>query len=117
MPKQISTESILATGPASLTPALSKQRSRGKPLKGLKRARQTMSTGLKRGVNESEDSVNPLNKSREHPRFGSSLNKLLPSRRYLENRYARIFGELPFQFSNEAPALIWNLSLPAWPQT
>ncbi len=36
---------------------------------------------------------------------------------YLENGYARIFGELPLQFSNEAPALIWNLSLPAWPQT
>jgi hypothetical protein len=67
---------------------------------------QAMSTGLKPGVNESGDSVNPLNKSREHPRFGSSLNELLPSRRYLENGYARIFGELPLQFSNEAPAVI-----------
>jgi hypothetical protein len=36
---------------------------------------------------------------------------------YLEKGKARIFGELPLQFSNEAPALIWNLSLPAWPQT
>jgi hypothetical protein len=26
--------------------------------------------------------------------------------RYLENGYARIFAELPLQFSNEAPALI-----------
>ena len=29
---------------------------------------------------------------------------------------ARNFGLLPFQFSKEPPALIWNLSLPAWPQ-
>jgi len=27
-------------------------------------------------------------------------------RNYLENGYARIFGELPLQFSNDAPALI-----------
>ena len=35
----------------------SKKRSRGKPLKRLRRARQAMITGLKTGVNESEDSV------------------------------------------------------------
>ena len=29
-----------------------------------------------------------------------------PPQPYLENGYARIFGELPFQFSNEAPAVI-----------
>ena len=28
----------------------------------------------------------------------------------------RNFGPFPLQFSNEPPALIWNLSLPAWPQ-
>ena len=96
---------------------LSKQPFRGKPLKALKRARRPKSIGLKRPVNESEDSLNLLNKPREHARFGKSLNKLLWSRRYLEYGYARILGELPLQFSNDAPALIWNLSLPTWPQT
>jgi hypothetical protein len=46
---------------------LSKQRSRGKPLKRLKLVCQAMSTGLKPGVNESEDSINPPNKSRSPP--------------------------------------------------
>jgi hypothetical protein len=45
------------------------------------------------------------------------LKELLPSRTYLENGYARNFGEVPLEFSNEAPAVIWNLSLPTWPQT
>ena len=39
---------------------LLKKRSRGKPLKRLRRARQAMTTGLKVGVNESEDSVKSL---------------------------------------------------------
>ena len=79
--------------------------------------RQAMSSSSKPGVNENEESVNSPNKSREYSRIGISLKEMLLSRRYLENGYARIFGELPLQFSNEAPALIWNLSLPAWPQT
>jgi hypothetical protein len=40
--------------------ALSKQRSRSKPLKRLKRTRQAVTTGLKTGVNESDDLVKPL---------------------------------------------------------
>jgi hypothetical protein len=51
------------------------------------------------------------------PDSGSFLKELFPSRTYLENGYARIFGEVPLEFSNEAPAVIWNLSLPTWPQT
>ena len=95
---------------------LSKQRSRGKPLKELKPMCQAMSAGLKL-VNESEDAVNRPTNLASTPDSGSSLKELLRSRRYLENRYARIFGEVPLPFSNEAPALIWNLSLPTWPQT
>ena len=65
-------------------------------------------------LDERYDSVDPLNKSREDCGFGRSFGPpAFPSRHYLENRYARTFGESPLQFSNEAPAVIWNLSLPA----
>ena len=84
---------------------LSKQRSRGKPLKEMKPMCQAMSAGLKL-VNESEDTVNPLTNLARTPDSGISLKELLRSRRYLENRYARIFGELPLEFSNDAPAVI-----------
>jgi hypothetical protein len=84
---------------------LSKQSSGGKPLKGLKGMCQAMSTGLKL-VNESEDTVNPVTNLARTTDSGSSLKELLRSRRYLENRYARIFGELPLAFSNDAPAVI-----------
>jgi len=53
---------------------LPKQHSCGKPLKRLKTVWLVTLTGLKTGVNKSENSVNPLNKSREHCRFGSYLN-------------------------------------------
>ena len=58
---------------------LSKQRSRSKPLKRLKRARQAMTTGLNTGVNESENLVKPF---REILRI---LQIPLQSARYLEN--------------------------------
>ena len=57
-----------------------------------------MITGLKTGVNESEDSVKLIRQSH--------LDAAACVRNYLENGYARIFGELPLQFSNDAPALI-----------
>jgi hypothetical protein len=37
----------------------------------------------------------------------------VPFVNYLARLNERNFGPLPLQFSNEAPALIWNLSLPA----
>jgi hypothetical protein len=40
-------------------------------------------TGRKTGVNESENSVKPLNRSREHCRFGSYV--IPAARSYLEN--------------------------------
>jgi hypothetical protein len=64
-----------------------------------------MTTGLKTGVNESEDSVKPfrlISRTLQLPRHF----ELLPSGTYLENGYARIFEELPLEFSNDAPALI-----------
>ena len=62
-----------------------------------------MITGLSR-VNASEDSK-PIDISRTRR---ATLTLLRVGRNYLENGYARIFGELPLQFSNEAPALIWK---------
>jgi len=53
---------------------LPKRHSRGKLLKRLKTVLLVTITGLKIGVVESENSVNPLNKSREHCGFDSYLN-------------------------------------------
>ena len=80
---------------------LSKQRSRSKPLKRLKRARQAMTTGLKTGVNKNQHSVKPVRQISRTLQIPLQLG-----RSYLENGYARIFGELPLEFSNDAPALI-----------
>jgi hypothetical protein len=62
---------------------LPKQRSSGKPLKRLKTVWLGTLTGRKTVVNESENSVKPLTKSREHCRFGSYLKPA--ARSYLEN--------------------------------
>ena len=55
---------------------LPKWHCRGKPLKRLKNPRQAMSTGLKPSVNESDDSINPLDKSREALQIPQHLNEL-----------------------------------------
>jgi hypothetical protein len=55
---------------------LPKRHCRGKPLKRLKNPRQAMSTGLKPSVNESDDSINPLDKSREALQIPQHLNEL-----------------------------------------
>jgi hypothetical protein len=62
---------------------LTKQHSSGKPLKRLKIVWLVAVTGLKTGVNESKNSVNPLNRFREHCGFGSYLTPA--GRHYLEN--------------------------------
>jgi hypothetical protein len=68
---------------------------------------QKMSAGLKPGVNEIENSVNPPKQISQALQIRAVFLKgLLPSRTYLENGYARIFGEVPLEFSNEAPAVI-----------
>jgi hypothetical protein len=63
--------------------------------------------GSKAGVNEIENSVNPPKQMSQALQIRAAfVTELLPSRTYLENGYARIFGEVPLEFSNEAPAVI-----------
>ena len=56
-------------------------------------------------------------RSKSHRLRDDPPDRFGDDRTYLGNGKARIFDELPLEFSNEAPALIWNLSLPTWPQT